>query len=97
MVGVTGANHQTAILSTILHHASVLLSILDDEMHLAIASLVCQALCQKSVGDKAHSGMTARDVAVGFLESEACKESRQMQTAVIEVIGKELNGIIPHR
>nr|XP_054766257.1 uncharacterized protein LOC129273258 [Lytechinus pictus] len=94
------SNIYTALLTSLLHQSLTLLTFMNERMHSSLASLLCQAVCGSSQSEDDASECsihTARHAALGFLDSEACRESRPMQNAVVEVVAdrlKELNQTI---
>ncbi|XP_063964119.1 unhealthy ribosome biogenesis protein 2 homolog [Lytechinus pictus] len=92
------SNIYTALLTSLLHQSLTLLTFMNESMHSSLASLLCQAVCGSSQSEDDASECsihTARHAALGFLDSEACRESRPMQNAVVEVVAdRKLNQTI---
>lgn len=94
---MTQRNIYTALQTSLLRQSLTLFTFMDESMHSSVASLVCQAVCWSMHSeDNANewSACTPRNAALGFLDSEACRESRPMQNAVVNAVAdqlKELN------
>eukprot|EP00057_Strongylocentrotus_purpuratus_P029121 XP_011683595.1 PREDICTED: uncharacterized protein LOC100889048 [Strongylocentrotus purpuratus] len=93
----TQSNIYTALLTSLLSQSLTLFTFMDESMHSSVAGLVCQAVCGSMHSEdntNECSACTVRNAALGFLDSEACRESRPMQNAVVNAVAdqlKELN------
>ncbi|XP_071510987.1 unhealthy ribosome biogenesis protein 2 homolog [Diadema antillarum] len=91
---ISRSNHYTAMLHSTLLQVPTLLAFFDDAQCQATARLICQAVCTQTSSSGQCGTVTAWEAATSFLDAEACKESRGMQTALIETVGERLREIL---
>ncbi|XP_072177242.1 unhealthy ribosome biogenesis protein 2 homolog [Diadema setosum] len=91
---ISRSNHYTAMLHSTLLQVPTLLAFFDDAQYQATARLVCQAVCMQTISSGQCGTVTVQEAATSFLDAEACKESRGMQTALIETVGERLREIL---